>query len=529
MNDSLPPIDPASPLSNPNSQTILTPSSAANSSIANPTATPSFSTYGTHQPFQPLPLHGRQQHHFKLILRSLPLIIMVVVALAGSWQIKQVREFFGQASGEQVKMLYVDTGFVMGSMPRPWRNLAQGGEDHNWRMAPILPQVKALNPQYIRLDHIYDFYDIVQGSPGNITFDFSKFDGIIDDVLATGAKPYISLSYMPPAISSGDIIAAPVRWEDWQETIRQTIQHISGERKIADVYYEVWNEPDLYGGWHYGKKDKNYMTLYNYAARGEAQARSVPGIQPYKFGGPAITALYKNWFNAMCRNAVENNVRFDFMSWHRYTMDVDQYKSDIADAHNWLQEWPQLQPTLELHITEWGHDSNNHPGYDNEFAAAHTVASSIEMINVLDRAFVFEIQDGKGPEDKEFWGRWGMFTHQDKGSKPKPRYQGLRMLDRISDQRIQVLGKGSWVKAVAAKKDDGTVEVVMVNYDSAQRNSETVPITFQNVEPGNYVVSREYLGGRKQTDNVSTTTSDLVTQVAMPTNSVVFVEVKRGP
>lgn len=451
---------------------------------------------------------------------------MIVAILAGSWQIKQVREFFGQASGEKVKTLFVDTQAVLGSLPRPWRNLAQGGEDHNWRMGPIQAQVKELKPQYIRIDHIYDFYDIVKGSPGNITFDFTKFDGIIDDILASGAKPYISLSYMPPAISSGDIISTPVRWEDWQETIRQTIQHLSGDRKIADVYYEVWNEPDLYGGWHYGKKDKNYITLYNFAARGEAQARRVPGIQPYKFGGPAITALYKNWFVAMCNNSVKNNIRMDFFSWHRYTLNVDQYKKDIAEAHNWLADCPQLEPTLELHISEWGHDSNNNDGYDNDFSAAHTVASSIEMIGVLDRAFVFEIQDGKGPEDKEYWGRWGMFTHQDKGSKPKPRYRGLKLLDRLSDQRLQVMGKGSWVKAAAAKRTDGTVEVVMVNYDAASRNSESVPVTFQKVVPGEYSISKEYLGGRKQNDKVSTTTSELNTTIAMPTNSVVFVELK---
>src|SRR5690606_5022795 len=129
----------------------------------------------------------------------------------------------------------------------PWRNLAQGGEDHNWRIGNLTEPVKTLKPEYIRIDHVYDFYDIVQGTPGNITFDWTKFDLIIDDILATGAKPYIALSYMPPAISSGDILAYPVHWSDWQLVVQKTIEHLSGTRKISDVYYEVWNEPDLFG------------------------------------------------------------------------------------------------------------------------------------------------------------------------------------------------------------------------------------------------------------------------------------------
>ena len=152
-------------------------------------------------------------------------LVITLAVLVGVSQIDQVREFFSQASGYPAD-LRVDTRGILGPMPRPWRYLAQGGEDHAWRIGGLIPQVKSLNPEYIRLDHIYDFYDIVQGSPGNITFNFSKFDPVIDDILATGAKPYIALSYMPPAISSGDITDPPVRWEDWQLTIQKTIEHI---------------------------------------------------------------------------------------------------------------------------------------------------------------------------------------------------------------------------------------------------------------------------------------------------------------
>lgn len=454
----------------------------------------------------------------KLIIGGLVTLIITVVALVGVTQLDKIREFFSRASGEEAN-IRVDTQAVIGTMPRPWRNLAQGGEGFDWRMTPVVGQVKALKPDYIRIDHIYDFYEIVSGTSGNLTFDWSKLDPILDDIKAAGAKPFIALSYMPSAISSGDIVAEPNNYSDWQIVVQKTIEHISGTKGVTDAYYEVWNEPDLFGGWkYYG--EKNYLDLYGAAARGAANAR---GVQRFKIGGPGITALYKNWFDALAKYAINNNLRLDFFSWHRYNLKVDQFKDDMTNVTAWLREYPTLDGQLELLITEWGHDSNNHAGYDNSFSAAHTVAGSIEMVGVVDKAFVFEIQDGKDPNGQSYWGRWGMLTHNDSGAKAKPRYHALRLLDRISNQRLQLLGKGSWVKGLAAKNDNNNVEVVLANYDSFGKHSEVVPVTFTNIQPGSYTITKEFLSGQKNAEKIATTAAELMINVPMPANSVSFI------
>jgi len=322
----------------------------------------------------------------KLIIQFLLFIGILVLVLISASQISVVREFFGQASGEEAN-IHVYTKNVIGNYNRPWRNLAQGGEDNNWRLTPLIPQVKALNPEYIRIDHIYDFYEIVQGTSGNLSFNFSKLDLIIDDILATGAKPYIALSYMPPQLSDGDIIGAPQNYNDWQIVVQKTIEHISGTRGIVDVYYEVWNEPDLFGNWkYYG--NKNYLNLYLYSSRG---AQNAQGVKPFKLGGPATTAFYTSWIDALAKFAVKNNLKLDFISWHRYSDDVDQYRNDFIQIEKLLEKYPRLESTTEFHITEWGLDSENNPGYDTNFSAAHTVATSIEMVGTIDKAFSFEI------------------------------------------------------------------------------------------------------------------------------------------
>ncbi|MBD3250669.1 MAG: hypothetical protein GF381_03835 [Candidatus Pacebacteria bacterium] len=458
----------------------------------------------------------------KTIFSFFILFFLTIVIFIGVWQIDQVRHFFGRASGTPANIV-INTEAVLGPLPRPWQNLAQGGESFDWRLQPVSAQVRGLKPNYIRIDHIYDFYEIVQGSPGALSFNWEKFDLILRDIQAVGAKPYIALSYMPPAIAKDDIVSEPHRWADWQLTVQKTIEHVSGTLGIEEVYYEVWNEPDLFGGWkYYG--NKNYLTLYTHAAIGASRAQQVPGVKNFYLGGPGITALYRNWFHAMAKHVIANNLKFDFFSWHRYDHDLKQFESDFIDARAWLSRYPELSPTVELHVTEWGPDSENHRGYDNSYSAVHAVATAITMTNAVDKAFLFEIQDGKDPQGQEYWGRWGILTHQDFGSHAKPRYRALQLLDRIGDQRLPIQGQGSWVKALAARNDLGQTEVLMANFDPWGRHAETVPVTFNNIEPGGYQLQLEYFDGRTQTVLTATSAAVLRTQIPMPANSILFAK-----
>jgi len=441
----------------------------------------------------------------KLIAQALVLLGMTFIVIISSFQLRVVREFFGQASGEEAN-LHIYTNNILGSYNRPWQNLAQGGEDANWRLTPLIPKVKALKPEYIRIDHLYDFYVQVDRQEGQLVFNFTKLDQIINDILSTGAKPYIALSYMPQSISNSDIIDTPQNYHDWQVVVQRTIEHVSGTRNINNVYYEVWNEPDLFGSWkYYGKK--NYLTLYLYASKGASNAR---GVRSFKIGGPAITAFYKNWMEALVEYTTKNNLRLDFLSWHRYHFNIDQYKKDMIEARKILAKYPQLVNT-ELHITEWGADSDNNAIYDTRFSGAHTVAGAIEMVGVIDKAFSFEIQDGKDPENKEYWGRWGLFTNQEFGSKAKPRYYA------------------TWVKALAGKNtQDNNIEVVLANYDRQSKHSENVAITFEDIKAGNYTITKELTTGQHFTQTVATTSSKLQTHFFMPSNTVGYVTLSKN-
>lgn len=442
------------------------------------------------------------------------LIGMVVIVIV----IPAAVRYIGKAVGFPANLV-VDYDGVLGVMPTPWRNLAQGGEEPKAMLGDITAEVRALKPEYIRLDHIYDAFNVVTKEGGQLKYNWAGLDVAVDQILATGAKPMLALSYMPTAISRGDIIDLPTDWNDWGRVVQATIEHYSGRnnRNLTRVIYEVWNEPDLFGSYKtYG--DKNYLTMYEVSARAAARAANV---NSFEIGGAAVTALYQNWLERLIKFVDANNLRLDFMSWHRYSTDIERFEEDANTAREWAGRIPALV-NLKFYITEWGHDSANEAGYDTKFSAIHTLAASRVMMAKIQRAFVFEIKDGPGNE--KFWGRWGILTHEKFGaSEKKPRYQALLFLNTLGPFRISLAGEGSWVKGVASTDEGGDIKLMVVNYDPRSGHSESVPITFENLPSGNFRYTRADFMGSSRTTPVATTSATWKTTEFFGPNSAAMI------
>jgi hypothetical protein len=449
----------------------------------------------------------------------LPLIIGLVGIFVVVLIIPQAVQYFGRAGGI-LSNIKIDVDGVLGPMPHPWRNLAQGGEESDSMLGGVTSEVKELRPEYIRLDHIYDAYEVVSRSGENLVFNWTKLDIAVEEILATGAKPMLALSYMPPTISKGDVIDLPNDWNEWGQVVQKTIEHYSGKnnKNITEVIYEVWNEPDLFGGYRvYG--EKNYLTMYESSAKAANRATNV---NPFEFGGPATTGLYKNWLQTLMKFAANNNLRLDFISWHKYSTDISEFENDIVQARTWAEEVPAFAD-VKFYVTEWGHNSENDTGYDDAFGAIHTLAGSRIMMNGISRAFVFEIKDG--PSNEKFWGRWGLLTHEKFGTPvKKPRYNALVFLNRLEKMRVSLSGEGSWVKGIASKSIDGKVlRVLIVNYDPEGKHSEGVPITFENLPTGNFNYVRENFLGSSSKQAVATSEATWKTVELLPANSAAML------
>lgn len=403
-----------------------------------------------------------------------------------------------------------------------WRSLAQGGEAKGRMLAPAIADIKKLQPRYIRIDHIYDSYDVVgRGEGGKLTFNWQNLDATVSDILAMGATPFLSLSYMAPVISKdGKVESEPANWSDWQTVVQKTVEHYSGRNSmnLKGVYYEVWNEPDLFGGFKAGG-NKNYLNLYQYA---QAGAVSAENVNSFKIGGPATTGLYKSWIDALLVSAQSGRIRLDFLSWHDYSRDLDKYDSDVRNIAAWTSRYPGYS-NIELVVSELGINSENDQAYDGKISAIHTLATTSVLQGNINKCFHFEIIDGAGPE--KFWGRWGLLTNEKFGSPtPKTRYSAIQFLNRMVGERISVGGSGSWVKAFG-RRDGDTTRILVVNYDPSGSHNEMVPFNLTNLPFKKFMFKRiDFLGG-SSSQIVDISTLNWTTDVGFSPNTAAIFEI----
>ncbi|MBI5123462.1 hypothetical protein HZA75_06415, partial [Candidatus Roizmanbacteria bacterium] len=372
---------------------------------------------------------------------------------------------------------------------------------------------------------------VSRDSSGNLSFNFSKLDKTVCDIYNTGAKPFFSLSYMPPTMSDdGSLIGKPKNWNEWTFLVQKTVEHYSSRETVlpcgamedfwkTDIYYEVWNEPD---GFNFGKWNvnggKSYNDLYFYSIRGAQQAQNVFS---FKIGGPATTSLYKNWTQGLLNFIIVNNLRIDFLSWHHYSKKTNDFTDDIIKLNKWLGESPKYDKyeNLPKIISEWGYDSEKNPIADTEVGAAHTVASLRNLLNArLGLAFLFEIKDGLTLS-------WGILSSD--GS-PKPRYQALKLLNALEGNQLIVDGEGSNVSAIASENEEKIV-LILTNYDQSGHNYEAVPVVFKNLDGISYNLTKKYLDGRSETMlNLQPISSEIRLEadkaIIMPANTVVALE-----
>lgn len=448
-------------------------------------------------------------------------IVFILIALFAGVYLVGIRTGFIKRAFGTPANLSIDVGRSFANPANCWRSLAQGGESKERMLQPVIAETKKLQPEYIRIDHIFDYYDLVsRDGSGQLSYNWEKLDLNVKDILATGAIPFFSLSYMPPILSKdGKVESEPTNWSDWQQIVQKTVEHYSGKKgmNLSKVYYEVWNEPDLFGGFKAGGT-KDYFDLYNYAQLG---AKSAQNVNSFKIGGPATTGLYQSWVDMLLKSKTSGGIRLDFLSWHTYSKNLDKYDEDIKNVSAWISKYPNASD-IELVISELGINSENDPAYDGNLSAIHTLAVASTLQTNVNKCFNFEIVDGAGPE--KLWGRWGLLTNPKFGAPtPKTRYYAIQFLNNMVGDRMSVGGSGSWVKSFA-RYDGKTIRVLVVNYDPIGIHNEIVPFNLVNLPFNKFTVKRiNFLGGSSiQTVSLETGNSWKMEMAFSPNTAAIF-------
>jgi xylan 1,4-beta-xylosidase len=274
-----------------------------------------------------------------------------------------------------------------------------------------------------------------------LLYSFFNADRIIDFLLSIGMRPFVELSFMPEALSSGSTtvfhykgnVTPPKDYEQWATLIKKLTAHWVDRYGVEEVrkwFFEVWNEPNLKAFWTATQAD--YFELYECTA---TAIKSIDGS--LKVGGPATAN--NQWIPEFLDYCKKNTVGVDFVSTHHYP--TDAFGLPGADTVTQLEHSPPgmmreqaskaraESGDLPLYYTEWNISSNpRDPLHDGPFAAAFLTRIIMEASGLV-QGYSFwtfsDIFEENYFPSVPFHGGFGLLNLY---GIPKPAYRAFQLL-----------------------------------------------------------------------------------------------------
>ncbi|WP_455616959.1 GH39 family glycosyl hydrolase [Eisenbergiella sp.] len=319
-----------------------------------------------------------------------------------------------------------------------------------------------------------------------------------DNVLETGMKPFVELSFMPKKLAARDSrsmfyykpnIAPPAdygKWADYIKAFIRFLEHRYGAEEVRTWFFEVWNEPDLRVAFFDGTKEE-YFRLY------ETTVRAIKEVDDkLRVGGPATSG--SKWIHSFVEFCEKNLVPVDFISTHQYAGDplggvdasddmdeeegqqdaspeaMQAYMGQIAKMLSKIEDktflgglrtiMPDKSETedipndhfmknaaivrsqskgLPVYYTEWNENAI-FGAYTNDTrkVAAYDVKTALDVAKDVDGSSIWcfsDIFEELHPFPQEFHGGFGILTLD---GIPKPIFYGMKMLAEAGDERMEL-------------------------------------------------------------------------------------------
>lgn len=340
--------------------------------------------------------------------------------------------------------------------------------------------------------------------PGTEKFRDISFNQIglaYDNILSTGMKPLVELSFMPALFARSKKqlgfsykarISPPKDYKEWDAFIRKFIRFLMdryGKAEVEQWYFEVWNEPNI--STFFDGSQKDYFELYAHTARA---IKSVD--RKLRVGGPATAT--NSWVKELVEYCQANKVPIDFCSTHQYMgeplgHDAGSMKGIVKSVLGGMKEinkhpggsinegvrlmfedssetreFPKTlfvdnvkevkkqAGKLPLFYTEWNAASCcGAPHNDTRKLAANAVKNILDVEGHLEGSSIWcfsDIFEESFLFPQEFSGNFGLLTIH--GIK-KPVYHAFELLRQVGDTRIAVKEEGGEVEIGAFENEEG--------------------------------------------------------------------------
>jgi xylan 1,4-beta-xylosidase len=327
-----------------------------------------------------------------------------------------------------------------------------------------------------------------------LLYSFFNADQVFDFLLSIGMKPFVELSFMPTALSSGDQfvfhyranVTPPRDYVQWSTFINTLVRHWVDRYGLSEVrqwFFEVWNEPNLAA---FGSgKQSDYFELYRHTVA------AVKGVDSgLRVGGPATAT--NAWIDDFVGFCAMNNLPADFISTHHYPTDAfgkpgDDTETQLADSRRSVLRDQARDARREagdrpLYYTEWSSSSNpRDPLHDEPYAAAF-VTKTIMEANGLVQGYSYwtfsDIFEENYFPSVPFQGGFGLLNIH---GIAKPAYRAYELLHALGTELLQVAGSHPTVDAWVVRGDRQII-ILLTNFALPRHliDSESVRVTVSN-------------------------------------------------
>ncbi|MDR3613832.1 MAG: glycosyl hydrolase [Candidatus Obscuribacterales bacterium] len=365
---------------------------------------------------------------------------------------------------------------------------------------------RIVDVKHIRFHGIFDKETGIYGGDdekGNLLLNFTRIDQIYDGLLAHGVRPFVELSFMPPAMGDDidgavhpfkyhPIVAPPKNPAKWFELIQRFADHLVkryGIQEVSSWYFEVWNEPniDFLAGDSKEAKQRAYFMMYDLAAHALKSVDS-----SLKVGGPA-TAMAA-WIPDFLAHCALNQTPVDFVSTHIYPNE---------DPVNVFGEWRDISqkdmvvlavqkihgevkasayPDLPIFWTEFNAGFDGLSQTDLPYAGpwlATTIARCDGLVTEMSYwTFTDNFFEEGGVFQRPFSGGFGLIAT---GSIPKAPFNAFKVLHLLGEERLPIASEN----AILTRRKDGSVVLAIWNYVAPKESGNELTFDITLSDAGN--------------------------------------------
>ena len=285
---------------------------------------------------------------------------------------------------------------------------------------------------------------------------YQILDYITDTLVEMGIWPMITTTFVPGCMAAGEHTVfttkgrtdLPRDFAEWEAFIQAYTEHVTGrygKKNVAEWYFEVWNEPNLFP--FFAGTQADYFRLW------EHTRRAVKAVCPdYRVGGPSTAR--GEWVEAFLNWTRERDCQPDFLAVHIYNRDSEDeslspfggaqaakinrradFAAEVIRGVRGLAD--RMHFRGEIHWNEWGRswwicdpdrESANEAGY-----SVKTMSEVSQCADCCAYWCLSDVYDQGGYGAEAFHGNYGMLSLN---SLRKPSYHAFSLLSMCGEERI---------------------------------------------------------------------------------------------